>query len=239
MHRIPAVENTKAIKEFFDHWNLYHKIMQHNYMSHRQVYGVLHGFLVRNFSEKSFSLLDLGCGDAEFMSGALSGTRIRAYTGVDISDVALTLAGKNMRRLSCRKLFICRDFFRAIRRPWRADVIWMSLAFHHLRLRQKADFFMQCKKICAPKGYLILYEPTLREGKDRNDFLKRWWSFCSKRWRTLTARELLLIKKHIREDDFPERFSTYACLARKAGFAHARQVYADRSGINKIMVFYK
>jgi len=237
MHPLPAIENTAAIKKFFDHWNLYHKIMEHNYMSHRQVYGVLRRFLRKRFAGKPFTLLDLGCGDAEFMSAALSGTRVRAYTGVDLSKVSLTFAKRNLRRQSCRKQFICRDFFKEIRRRQRADVIWTSLAFHHLRLRQKAYFFMRCRKICAPDGCIILYEPTLREGRDRKDFLKRWWRFVSAHWKALTARELLLIKKHIMEDDFPEKFSTYALLARRAGFFHAQQLFADRSGINKIMIF--
>lgn len=236
MRGIPGVENTKAVKDFFDHWNIYHKVVKHNYMSHRQVYRILHRFLMKLFPKQQFSLLDLGCGDAEFMSRTLAGTRVCAYTGVDISKVALTLAKKNTSLLPCRKRFIYGDFFKEIRHQRWADIIWMSIAFHHLRRKQKADFFMRCRQVCAPAGYFIFYEPTLREGRDRSDFLKRWWAFCSKHWKALTARELLLIKKHIMEDDFPERFSTYARLAHKAGFTHAQQVYIDRSGVNMIIV---
>lgn len=237
MHRIPAVENTQEIKAFFNHWNIYHKVMEHNYMAHRRVYGVLRRLLVKHFSGKPFTLLDLGCGDAEFMSRALAGTRIRAYTGVDISEVALTLARKNMRRLGCRKKFIRGDFFREIRRRPRADVVWLSLAFHHLRLGQKAEFFKRCGKICAPGGFVIFYEPVLRAGKPRDDFLKRWWRFVARHWQALTKRELRLVKKHIVDNDFPESFSTYACLARRAGFCRAQQLFSDRAGVNKIMVF--
>lgn len=218
MHKIPAIENTTAIKGFFAHWNIYHKVMQHNYMSHRQVYGILQLFLIKHFSNKPFSLLDLGCGDAEYMRGALAGTRVRTYTGVDISKVALALAKNNMRRLPCRKQFIGGDFFREIRRRRPADVIWMGITFHHLRLKQKAEFLKQCKKICAPNGRLIVYEPTLREGKDRNDFLERWWRFVSKHWQALTARELLLIKKHIMEDDFPEKIFHLRASCAPGGF---------------------
>lgn len=237
MHKIPGVENTKEVKEFFGHWAVYHKIMRHNYLSHRQVYKILRKFLKGRFPEKRFSLLDLGCGDAEFMGKALRGVRVKNYTGVDIADAALALAKKNTRGLPCRKRFIRLDFFREILRERHADVIWMSLAFHHLRFRQKAAFFVRCKKALAPGGCFICYEPILREGKDRKDFLKRWLGYSARHWTALTKEEFRLSSRHIVKDDFPERFSTYARLAGKAGFSRVRSLYTNRAGVNKLMVF--
>ncbi|MBW4636573.1 MAG: class I SAM-dependent methyltransferase [Iphinoe sp. HA4291-MV1] len=71
--------------EFFNtQWKLYQKILSNNYMKHREIYGVLHKFLVSYF-QKPFSLLDLGCGDASFAVQALLNTTITFYTGIDLS----------------------------------------------------------------------------------------------------------------------------------------------------------
>ncbi|HNV86012.1 MAG TPA: class I SAM-dependent methyltransferase [Candidatus Omnitrophota bacterium] len=237
MHRMPGVENTQGVKGFFDRWNIYHKIMRRNYLSHRQVYGILRRFLLARFPEKKFSLSDLGCGDAEFMAKALRGTGIGRYTGVDLSDIALILAKKNMQGLPCSKRFVRRDFFKEITGERRADVIWMSLTFHHLRLEQKRKFFVRCRKSLARGGCLICYEPVLREGECRRDYLDRWLRYCGSHWKNLTKKELLLCAKHIRKDDFPEKFSTYARLAKQAGFGTERCLYTSCIGTMKLMVF--
>jgi len=121
----------------------------------------------------------------------------------------------------------------------RADIIWMSLAFHHLRRKQKIEFFNRCYKTCRDKGCLILYEPVMKEDEDRKGFLKRWIGYCDKRWRVFTAKEMVLIRKHIRDNDFPEKFSVYSRMARMAGFDHGKKCFIDHANVNTMMVFHK
>ena len=74
--------------EFFnEQWELYQKVLSNNYMGHREIYNVLHEFLV-NYYNKPFKMLDLGCGDASFSSQALLDTKINSYCGIDLSEPA-------------------------------------------------------------------------------------------------------------------------------------------------------
>ncbi len=74
--------------EFFNHnWQIYQKVLQNNYMEHREFYSVLHQFLVHRI-QKPFQLLDLGCSDAGNTTSALIGT-IQADYGIDIAQVAI------------------------------------------------------------------------------------------------------------------------------------------------------
>ncbi len=69
--------------EFFNHqWQLYQKILNNNYMGHREIYRILHEFLAR-YSPKPFKMIDLGCGDASFVAQALMNTTITFYQGID------------------------------------------------------------------------------------------------------------------------------------------------------------
>jgi len=230
-------KKTNEVRAFFDRWQIYQKLVSNNYHSHRQAYRILRSQFVRRFPKDGFSLFDLGCGDAGFMIKLLRGTRVKQYTGVDISSVALGLAKKNTRELACRKRFVCADLSKEIGRVRNVDIIWVGLSLHHLRQKQKAEFFAKCKKALAPGGCFICYEPFLREGESRRDFLKRWLSWGAKCWKALTREENLLHNRHIRQGDFPEAFSTYKRLARQAGFTRARSLFTGGAGYLKLMMF--
>jgi len=227
-------ENTKEVRKFFQNWKLYRKLVENNCLAHRQAYGTLREFLKKRFRKKSFSLIDLGCGDAQFMAAVLRGFSVKRYTGVDITGAALLLAKRNTAGLVCEKKFVLGDFCDEIKRERGADVIWLSLALHHLSFSQKADFFKRCEKACAPGGVLLVFDLTLREAKDRDDFISSW---ACRHFKALTQKEFLLHKKHVSENDFPEKFSTYAALAAKSGFSRARLLYSGRAGLLKFMVF--
>lgn len=238
MHRMPKIEDIKTVEKFFDQWSIYRKAVDNDYMLHNQVYGKLKTLFVGRL-KKGFAILDLGCGDAEFMAKALKGTRVKKYVGVDISGVVLELAKKNMRSVRCRKTFILSDFLKDIKYEKRADIIWMSLAFHHLRRKQKIEFFKRCYKACRDEGCLVLYEPVMKEDEDRKAFLKRWIGHCNKYWKAFTIKEMALIRKHIRYNDFPEKFSVYSDMARMAGFSHSKKCFIDHARVNTVMAFYK
>jgi hypothetical protein len=59
----------------------------------------LHDVVVRD-SARPFHFLDIACGDAS--AGALTGTAIAAYTGIDFSEFALELAARNLARFTAQ-----------------------------------------------------------------------------------------------------------------------------------------
>jgi methylase of polypeptide subunit release factors len=94
------VENTSSAAGIFQReWRLYRKIVDLNYCAHREVYGRLHRVLVEEI-ERPFRFLDLACGDAIGAVGALHGTVVVAYAGVDLSPEALRLASRALTLLT-------------------------------------------------------------------------------------------------------------------------------------------
>jgi hypothetical protein len=64
--------------ELFNHqWQIYQKVLKHNYMGHQEIYQIWREFLNR-FCQQPFKLLDLGCGDACFTSQFLRDSNLVA-----------------------------------------------------------------------------------------------------------------------------------------------------------------
>ena len=89
------------IAGFFNEWSIYQKVLKNNYMFHEEVYGAVQKLLAERLQGWTFSLLDLGCGDASYIARALVGTTIRQYTGFDLSDTAIAIAKRNLGPLNC------------------------------------------------------------------------------------------------------------------------------------------
>ena len=100
--------------EFFEtHWRIYQKVLNNNYMGHREISNVLQEFLASYFHEP-FSLLDLGCGDSSFTARSLSNSAIAYYRGIDLSHAALEIARNNISLLPCTSIFTHGDFYKII-----------------------------------------------------------------------------------------------------------------------------
>src|SRR3712207_2053429 len=89
---------TQAI--FQTQWQTYRKVIERNYMFHREVYGLLHEMLVTE-APKPFRFLDIACGDAWGSATALNETEISRYFGIDLSEQALALAEETLKPLPC------------------------------------------------------------------------------------------------------------------------------------------
>ena len=88
-------------RELFNRqWPVYQKFIDYDLMQHREVYGLLHRLLVEE-TAGPFRFLDVACGDASASVGALLGTRIASYHGIDLSGPALDLAREQVARLPC------------------------------------------------------------------------------------------------------------------------------------------
>jgi len=229
------VEQVEEVEAYFQEWQLYAKLAANNYLYHREVYSRLHDFLLNRLA-RPFLLLDLGCGDAGFMVQALEGTAISRYVGVDLAKMALDLAAKNLAGLGCEHLLREKDYYQVVMEgEIEADVIWMGLTFHHLPRPQKAKFLHAARKILPAGGYLLMYEPTLLEDEDREQFLARWWRFCKGSCRALTVAELAKIRDHVNNHDFPEKLSTLEQMGREQGFSGLSPLFQDPDKIYTLM----
>ena len=101
-HPLKQVDDQAALAVFQQQWQTYQKLVDGNYLSHREAYGILHQVLVGNFAHRPFNFLELACGDAGSTAEALQGTTIQHYHGLDLSEPALEMARRNLENCPVR-----------------------------------------------------------------------------------------------------------------------------------------
>jgi len=94
MSAIELLDNPAGF--FQDGWPVYRKIVDNNYMFHREIYGDITSFIGRRFQQRPILVLEMGCGDASQTAAALRNGRVSLYQGCDLSEVALGLAAQNL-----------------------------------------------------------------------------------------------------------------------------------------------
>src|SRR5262249_56183261 len=131
------------------------KLVESDLLSRRAVGRLLHDNLNETFTAP-FSFLDIACGDASMMKRALTGTKVRHYHGIDLSQPALELAAKNLAAAPFAVDPDHRDFVEAmLRRPTHADAAWCSLSIHHLATDDKLKLIQPIHR--APRSSGICF----------------------------------------------------------------------------------
>ncbi|AFY32074.1 class I SAM-dependent methyltransferase [Calothrix sp. PCC 7507] len=232
------------LKEFFnDQWKIYQKVLNNNYMGHREIYNILHELLVSYF-QKPFTMLDLGCGDSSFISKALVNTNIASYHGVDLSITALEIAKKNLAITQCDTTLIPGDFSQlssllASGQNNKFDAILISFALHHLHLEQKDYFIEQLQHFLTPGGVFILIDVVRQKEEDRATYIRRYLDDVQQRWSLLSEKEYSMVKEHISSSDFPETQQTLQEISLKSGFTRVECLYQDALNTTQLLCFYK
>jgi SAM-dependent methyltransferase len=226
MNGLPGGEDAERVRQFFDQWHLYKKVVALNYLHHREAYAAVAGALDRYV--RPFRFLDLGAGDASWTCRVLQGRPVRRYEAVDLSPVALDLARQNFAGAGCETVFTTGDFCDTLRSGGDAqDVIFIGLSFHHLPLPDKAAMLPVIRTRLAEGGSFLCYEPIKAEGETREQVLERWWRDVLQTWTDLTADELSAIQDHVFNNDYPESCEAYERIARESGFTETRILYRD------------
>ncbi|MBL8906950.1 MAG: class I SAM-dependent methyltransferase [Rhizobiales bacterium] len=220
-----APVDAHAMEQFQKQWASYQKLVDNDYVSHREVGDLLSRALNERFAEP-FAILDIACGDASLMKRVLPETKVSHYHGIDLAEPALELAARNLEELGFAVDLDRRDFVAAMNdRPEPADVSWCSLSIHHLVIDDKIRLLRAIR--AATNNFVMIYEPTRREGEDRPAFLDRFCAVNRPLWKELTTEEWNQIESHVRTSDLPETRSGWIDAGRQAGYSGSRVIYTD------------
>ncbi len=160
---------------------------------------------------KPFAFVDIACGDAGQMKRALAGTKIDHYHGIDLSEPALELAAKNLENVPFEVELDQIDFVEALtKRAEPANAAWCGLSIHHLSTDGTSFACFEAIHR-STKDFLMIYEPTLAEGENRDGYLARFRRVNRPAWTFLSDDEWAQIDHHVHD----LRFSRNRCdLAR-------------------------
>jgi SAM-dependent methyltransferase len=228
--------DASTVAVFQRDWMLYRKMVDNNFLFHREAYGRLHRLLLEEVA-RPFRFLDIACGDAGASAEALLGTQVAAYHGIDFSMPALELAGKALESLACTVTLEQGDFLdRVGGRPDSADVVWIGLSLHHLRASEKLAFMRKVRSVLGKGGLFLIYENTSPDGEERETWLRRW-DLQEPVWTAYSKEEWDAMAAHVHAADFPETVANWHALGRDSGFNSVREVFAAPSDLFRMYCF--
>ena len=208
-----------SISTFFNAWEVYDQVLDHDYMFHDRVHHDLDLFLSRHFNQQPFSVLDLGCGSARHMAATLARHRPSLYVGYDISSTALEHAREASSRLDAEVRLHEGDLLEALNREVRPfDLIFSGYALHHLKEQEKRAFFQASKQLISASGVLVILDLVRDVNEGRVDFLSRYCRWVEADWSALSKVAVTGIQEHVMSADYPEAREDLIVMAKQAGY---------------------
>ena len=204
---------------FINSWNIYQKVIQANYMKHRDL-GIYSQKYLKDFaSHQALRVLDIGCGDAKQLSVQLSSLNVASYTGYDLSEDAVSLAKQNMSKTGADLIFRIGKMEELIKEETTTyNVIYSSFAIHHLQEEAKKIFLKDCFKVLEKGGLFILIDVKRASGQTREAYNDSYVEWINRDWSLLTGDEKKTVVSHLTTCDFPVETSMYIQYAESAGF---------------------
>jgi len=222
--------------EFFNSsWSVYRKVVDLNYMNHRQFGERTKEYLKR--IPGRLRILDLGCGDAIEMAHYLQSIDVEQYTGCDLSRYALDLAGRNLSGIGGVTL-IQESMENLLGQETRLfNLIHSSFAIHHLSDTQKGMVLDRIFQLLEPGGIFLLIDVFRLPGQSRPHYISRYLRMLREDWSGLSEPEKDLIEEHIIHFDFPADEDDVLSMARNAGFNQLDFTSPDEH--HKMILFQK
>lgn len=237
MTQTANIPDAKATEIFRNQWEIYQKVLKHDYLANRGACAALHRFLTEEV-DRPFDFVDLACGDASGVVGALQGTRITHYTGIDLSGPALAYAAESLRALDCETELQEADFTAAIAGRTRpVDIVWLSLSLHHIETPAKLKLMREIAARMKSSGAFLIYEPAREEGEVPAAYFDRFEEIGRKDWSALSPIELNDAMSHVRTCDHPETASTWMALGREAGFSRIDELFRSPDAMFRLFVY--
>lgn len=231
-------EYPQPIRQFQSQQEIYHHAIEENYMAHREIHTAIRQHLNSVYTSP-FSLLDLGCSDASFISKTLQATIIKRYTGIDSSGKALEQARHNLNAAGIKATLLEGDHthFLPLLDERKFRVILVGFALYLLPSADKVRFFRDCKTLLRNKGRVLIYDVMRRHDEERDDYLQRYYRHAAENWPTLNPESLEQLARYINISDHPESLESLTDIARQAGFKHAELLYVDATGFHQLIEF--
>ena len=206
-------------------WSVYDTALERNYMYHREIYaGVLDQ--LQTCPAGQYTLLDLGCGSAKTFAPVLAQHPPLRYVGVDLSATALAEAATWLRPHGFGVELHEGDLFDFIQQtpPASFDVVFAGFALHHLLKADKQTAFHHAHRTLKPGGFFLMPDAVRYEDETRDLYLERYVRNVQTTWTALSPPQMEAVIEHITGQDYPERPSTLARMAKEAGFSRSQEL---------------
>ena len=161
-----------SAKVFSENWNIYQKIILHNYM-HHAAFVKKTAEVFRKLSQKKLRILDIGCGDAMALLPILQQAPVAFYSGYDLSPYALQMAAANLSSQHFPSSFKEGNMMMLIQEEKKQfDVVHSSFAIHHLQDDEKQKLFKACFDKLTPGGKMIYIDVFRQRGNTREQYIE-------------------------------------------------------------------
>ena len=203
---------------FSKHWDVYQGIIANNYMLHREIAVYFERSFEHIEEQKGIRVLDLGCGDAGQIANALKLKQVNHYTGYDLSQPALDLAGANLLDLPAIKKFLCGQMEVLIKQEQDdCQLIYSSYAIHHLQDSEKKQLLTDACRRLAKGGIIIIIDVFRKEGQSREEYLDSYINWMDESWTAIDLAGKELIWEHVRQFDFPTTIGNITAWSAELG----------------------
>ena len=210
----------------------YEVIVNSNFMCHKELYEKLEKILLK--LNHPFSLVDLGCNNANYISKALINTSIFEYIGVDLADKVFDAASKNLDELNCTKEFINQDLLSYIKNIDRKfDVIFLSFSLHHLTFQEKKEFIQQCNHRLSLKGKIIVIDIFKSKQQSDAEFNQKMVALLGPVLKELSEKDRDDITTHIINYDNPGSAEEFSVIAKDAGLIYENHFTIEMFNISE------
>lgn len=223
-------------EKFFQEWELYQTVIEHDYMYHRPIASALRE-AIRNQAKDGMRILDLGCGDGHIVRQALSPLGKFSYTGVDQSRQALDIARDRLKELGWEQHLVQANLAEWLREAEATfDLIVTGFSLHHFYGDTLRTILTNMRRLLAAGGTLIIYDILARPEEDGDAFNQRLLSYADAEWIRMTPEQLKAVRNHVEPNDYPLDFAAWEKLVESTGLTTPKLRYYSPNELYGLMV---
>ena len=223
--------SSDTVKAFFEQWHIYRSVVNNNYMHHQEIVNTIKNIMT-DAEIKPLRILELGCGDSHVVHQLTQqGIEVAHYCGIDLSQIGLNLAQKNLDdhirdvELHCGDMV---DITRTLTPGY--DFIMAGYTLHHLSTEQTLSVLNACKQLLKPDGMMLVYDIVRRYDESENAYNTRAIQFDRQHWTALTQQQMDMTAEHILQHDQPKSFVQWHDMIEQSGFHNDELLYQSPNG---------
>jgi SAM-dependent methyltransferase len=222
----------------FEEWQIYEKLLIHDYMDHRGFFSRLGKEILSRFG-RPVAILDLGCGDLTPIMRLLENVPVKRYVGIDESDVALAHASTRLENLNVPYRLVKGDLLAKMAEIGETfDIVLASFSLHHLAdPNDKQRTLAAGGQLLNPDGVFALVDVFCADDEPRASYLERWIDHAEERYLELQNGEMKILADHVRSRDFPISLSAFEALGKQAGLGQFNVLMKDHADLNCLITF--